>query len=111
MSKTKRSALVFLIDQMEFAESLLSAEELGLMYIALRKYALEGERPQIDGKSKLWCVTFDFMARAQDDYLKRYERTCERNRANANRRWQKRESSSDALASAFFHPMHQMPIK
>ena len=89
MSKSKRRALTFLIDQMELAEQMLSSEELGQLYIALRKYAIDNEQPDMWDKSPLWRATFGLMSRAQDKALSLYEETCERNRIAANRRWHK----------------------
>jgi len=89
MKKSQRSALPFLIDQMELAEQVLTPKELGQLYIALRRYAVDGELPEKKGKRTAWLATFDIMAHAQDKAKDLYEETCERNRAAANTRWHK----------------------
>lgn len=87
MAKSRRKALTFLVDQMELAERLLSREELGDMYAALRPYAMDGSPPDLTGKSQTWSVVFDLLAHAQDKAEILYQEACERNRAAANTRW------------------------
>ena len=87
MAKSRRKALSFLIDQMEFAETVLSSSELGQMYTALRLYAIEGTQPDMTDKSDTWRAVFGLMARAQDKAETLYEEACARNRAAANARW------------------------
>ena len=90
MKKTQRSALPFLLDHMEAAEHLLTAEELGHLYVALRRYAVDSDMPEMEEKSTAWRAVFEMMAHAQDKARILYEETCERNRAAANMRWHKR---------------------
>lgn len=87
MGKSRRKALAFLVDQMELAEAMLSSEELGQMYAAVRQYAMEGETPDMQGKSNVWCAVFGLMSHAQDKAERLYEETCARNRAAAHARW------------------------
>ena len=87
MAKTKRKGLVFLLDQMQLAEEILSSEELGQMYAAIRRYVVEDELPDTSDKSTVWCATFNMLCRAQEKAELLYQETCERNRAAAYTRW------------------------
>ena len=91
MAKTKRKALLFLIDQMKLANSLLDDEELGLLYRAMYVYGTRGNREDvdIDDMSDTWYAVFNMMADADDEAAQRYDETCERNRVAANIRWSK----------------------
>ena len=91
MARTKRRALVFLIDQMRLAQSVLSDEELGLLYRALFIHGTGGSVEELDMANKsaeLRCI-FKMMMAADDDARERYEETCKRNQAAANSRWSK----------------------
>ena len=89
MAKTKRKALVFLVDQMKLADMLLDDEELGLLYRALYVYGTGGalEELDIEDISDTWYSVFNLMADADDEAARRYDETCERNRAAAHIRW------------------------
>ena len=91
MAKTKRKALLFLIDQMKLADSLLDDEELGLLYRALYVYGTGGVMEDLDIElmSDTWYAIFNLMADADDEAAQRYDETCERNRVAANIRWSK----------------------
>lgn len=89
MNKSKRKGLVFLIDQMQLAEKLLTREELGELYAALCAYATQDEPPKTQEMSRAWNAIFHMMSAAQDRAQTLYEETCERNRRAANARWHK----------------------
>ena len=91
MAKTKRKALLFLIDQMKLADSVLDDEELGMLYRALLTYGTGNllEELDIKGMSGTWYAVFNMMADSDDEAAKRYDETCERNRVAANIRWSK----------------------
>jgi len=92
MAKTKRKALLFLIDQMKLAEAVLDDEELGMLYRALLAYAtgnLQEKLDDIEDMSNTWYAVFNMMADSDDEAAKRYDETCERNRVAANIRWSK----------------------
>lgn len=95
MKHKEMQAVMFLNDHMIFAESLLSEREQAQLYAALRAYTMEGVLPDMQGRSKNWTVTFNFMRSAQDRYIERYNETCERNRSAANKRWQKHSDSPE----------------
>ena len=91
MAKTKRKALLFLIDQMKLADSVLDDDELGMLYRALLTYGTGNslEELDIEGMSSTWFAIFNMMAASDDEAAKRYDETCERNRVAANIRWSK----------------------
>ena len=88
MAKKKgRKGLVFLIDQMRLVRATLEPQEQAEMYAALFDYAIEGKMPDVDSRSRTWRGIFELMKEAQDESRESYEETCERNSANARRRW------------------------
>ena len=87
MKHKEMQAVMFFSDHMSIAESLLSECEQGQLYAALRAYTMEGVLPDMQGRRKEWAALFDFMRSYQDKYMDRYQKTCERNRAAANKRW------------------------
>ena len=87
MAKKERSGIIFLIEQMTIAEELLDDWELGRLYRALKAFSVEGVLPQMEGESRQWCAVFNLMRAAQQKSIEKYEEKCERNRANAIKRW------------------------
>ena len=93
MARSQRKALLFLIDQMKLAQSLLDDEELGLLYRALFTYATSGNMEELDIEqmSDTWYGILNLMMDADDEAAQRYQETCERNQAAANIRWNKQK--------------------
>ena len=89
MEHKDMQAIMFFNEHMIFAEGVLTEIEQAQLYAALRAYTMEGALPSLENRSREWIVIFNFMKASQDNYIKRYEETCERNRAAANIRWHK----------------------
>lgn len=84
MGKRKeRSGIVFLIEQMTLAETLLDDWELGRLYRALKAYSTDRVLPDSEAQTKQWNAVFQMMRAAQDQAIANYEELCEKNRRNA----------------------------
>lgn len=88
MGKRKeRDSIIFINDHMELAETMLTESELGRLYIALRRYSIEGVVGNFATESSGWRAIFTMMRSAQDKAIRRYEETCERNRVRVLKRY------------------------
>lgn len=88
MGKRKeRESIIFINDHMELAESMLTESELGRLYTALRHYSIKGVLGNFAEESGGWRAIFTMMRSAQDKAIRRYEETCERNRARVLKRY------------------------
>lgn len=71
---------------------LLSIEERGTLITDLLEYAISKELPPYakdQTLNRVLAMAFSIMTRQIDRDNERYEETCEKNRANANKRWSK----------------------
>lgn len=84
--KKDRMSIIFRSDQMLCAREALSDAELGRLYEALRAYSIDGELPPLGEEREAWRVLFSMMRAAQDDAIRKYDETCERNKRIAEKR-------------------------
>lgn len=82
----KRKGIVMLNEHMLFAEEVLTTYERAELYDAIRAYSMEGVYPDLDSKRPEWRGIFRILSGAQDDVIRKYDETCERNRINALKR-------------------------
>lgn len=95
----KRNAVMFLNEHMVMAARLLSEKKRGMLFEAIRRYSMEGTLPDLTKENEPYLTVFQMMKDSQDRYIEEYERTCERNRNNANKRWEKERSSTSGIKS------------
>lgn len=79
-----KNSLVIYYDYAEHFE-LLSDEELGRLIRAMLLYDKEGTLPQFDGMLKM---AFSFIKTQLDIDKQKFEKICERNRRNIQKRWE-----------------------
>ena len=72
----------------------LSMEQRGFLFTAILAYECGEELPELDDMT---ATAFEFIKDDLDANRQRYEAVCEKNRENANKRWQDRKKS-DATA-------------
>ena len=85
---------------MKLAERLLDPGERGLLYEAVRRYAMEGVLVDALSRSETWQAVFEIMRSAQDKAIRNYEETCERNRRSALKRVEQTVYSAGSAGSA-----------
>ena len=106
MGKRKeREAIILNDDHMKLAERLLSLTERGLLYEAVRRYAMEGVVMDARDQSETWQAVFEIMRSAQDKAIRNYEETCERNRRSAMKKRSRNSDDSDCCENSerFLH--------
>lgn len=96
-SKCKPKAFTVFLDTYEQIK-LLSIKERGELFTALYEYAINGKLTTSD--SGTVQMAFSFLRAQIDRDFKKYEATCERNRANANSRKQSSRNQSLPVASS-----------
>ena len=95
----KRNVVVFLNEHMVLAARLLSAEKRGRLFEAIRCYSMDGVLPDLKKEKEPYLTVFEMMKNSQDRYIEQYERTCEKNRSNANKRWELERSDASGMPS------------
>lgn len=85
--RKKRTGIVLLNDHMKLAEKMLKDDELGRLYIAVRRYSMENIIGDYGTESDGWLAVFELMRDAQDYANQLYEETCERNRLRVLKRY------------------------
>ena len=98
--KKDRMSIIFRSDQMLCAREELSDAELGRLYEALRVYSIDGVLPALEEEREAWRVLFSMMRAAQDDAIRKYDETCERNRQKAMLRVQPAAATAATAAAA-----------
>jgi len=98
--KKERMSIIFRSDQMLCAREELSDAELGRLYEALRAYSIDGVLPALEEEREAWRVLFSMMRAAQDDAIRKYDETCERNRQKAMLRVQPAAATAATAATA-----------
>ena len=68
----------------------LSDEQLGRLFRIMLEYQATGEVPVIDDMALSFC--FDVVKYDMDENNRKYEEMCERQRANVQKRWEKRNT-------------------
>lgn len=82
----KKRGIIFYPEHIKVVRGLLPLEEIGSLFLAVCDYAASGAFPE-EQPSQAWSVCFDLMRGAVDENEERYAAACERDRANASKRW------------------------
>ena len=96
-NKCKPKAFTVFLDTYEHLQ-LLDMKQRGELFTALYEYAIYDK--QIESDSGKVRMAFSFLRAQLDRDFKKYEATCERNRANANSRKQSSRNHSLPVASS-----------
>jgi len=105
--RKKRTGIVLLNDHMKLAEKLLKADELGRLYIAVRRYSMEGIIGDYGTESGGWLAVFELMRDAQDNANQLYEETCVRNRLRVLKRYAGATAGSSGSAGSQSYQSNQ----
>jgi len=97
--RKKRTGIVLLNDHMKLAEKMLKDDELGRLYIAVRRYSMENIIGDYGTESDGWLAVFELMRDAQDYANQLYEETCERNRLRVLKRYADATAGSQSYQS------------
>lgn len=73
----------------------LSDEQLGRLFRIMLEYQVTGIEPQIDDMALTFC--FDVVKYDMDENNRKYEEMCERQRANVQKRWDKRNTNDTTV--------------
>ena len=73
----------------------LTDEQLGRLFRIMLEYQTTGIEPQIDDMALAFC--FDVVKYDMDENNRKYEEMCERQRANVQKRWDKRNTNDTTV--------------
>ena len=73
----------------------LTDEQLGRLFRIMLEYQATGTEPQIDDMALSFC--FDVVKYDMDENNRKYEEMCERQRANVQKRWGKRNTNDTTV--------------
>lgn len=85
--EAKMPGIRFYLSELDLMESVLLPEEICYVIQALKNYVRNGDKdPMLNDRS---YACFMFLKERVDADMRAYRETCERNRANAEKRWEK----------------------
>lgn len=95
---SERPGIILYFDTMEPILHFLPNDSLGALVRAAILYAQTGEVPDI-GEDKILCFAWESLRQKLDRDDAAYKDRCEKNRANARKRWDEQENPPNATAS------------